>query len=340
MSKGLFLTFVLALSLSACDQQIAEDPGLIEMLKKDYELPVIEYPEDNEYSLERSALGKALFFDKALSKNNDVSCASCHHPEYAFSDNKSFSKGTAGALGNSNSPSLSNIAYHPYYTRAGGVPSLEMQVLVPIQEHNELNTNIVDLAEKLKTNSSYQEAAREAYDRELDPYVIVRALANFERSLLSNNSPYDAFLQRNQEASLSDQEKEGLNLFYSDRTNCSTCHSGFNFTDYTFQNNGLYVDYQDSGRMRLTKLEEDRALFKVPSLRNVWLTAPYMHDGSIPDLASVVEHYNSGGAAHKHKSELIRPLNLSDAEKRSLISFLTTLTDQSFVENPTFKPEV
>ena len=137
-------------------------------------------------------------------------------------------------------------------------------------------------------------------------------------------------------SALSTNAIKGMNLFFSDKTNCSKCHSDFNFTNYAFENNGRYEVYIDDGRFRLTGEESDRALFKVPSLRNIELTAPYMHDGFINTLEEVVEHYQSGGKNHSHKSTLIQPLGLSESEKNDLIKFLKSLTDETFINNPLY----
>ncbi len=299
--------------------------------------PAINFPEGNEFTKERWNLGKKLFFEKALSNNYNISCGSCHKPELAFSDLQAFSIGDENILGKSNAPTLTNIAYQPYYTRAGGVPTLEMQVLVPIQEHDEFNSNIVDLAERLKKMPEYADAAKQCYNRELDPFVITRAIANFERSIISGNSTYDKFAFQGQNNVLNSSEKNGMNLFFSERANCSKCHSGFNFTNYEFMNNGLYEVYADSGRKRLTKLDSDLALFKVPTLRNVGITAPYMHNGALQTLEEVVAHYNRGGAAHIHKSELVKPLSLSIQEQKDLVAFLKCLTDLEFITNKNFR---
>lgn len=315
------------------DLQIAEQ----EIMKIPMGFPAIQFPDGNEFTKERWALGKQLFYDTQLSKNNTVSCASCHKQEFAFSDNVSFSAGDNNAPGTSNAPTLTNVAYHPYYTRAGGVPTLEMQILVPIQEHNEFNTNMLDVVDKLKRNKSYNQQAQTAYGRALDPFVITRSIATFERSLISGSSRYDDYNYAGNTRALSKSELRGLSLFKSDKTNCSKCHSGFNFTNYAFENNGLYLNYADSGRMRLTHLPEDRAKFKVPTLRNIALTAPYMHDGSLATLADVVEHYNSGGKNHINKSNLIVPLALTNQEKQDLVNFLNTLTDPAFVLNKNLK---
>jgi cytochrome c peroxidase len=297
--------------------------------------PEPEFPADNEFSEARWTLGKQLFFDPILSRDSSISCASCHLPQFAFSDTVAFSPGVAGAAGVRNSPSLANVAYHPYFTREGGVPTLEMQILVPIQEHNEFDFHILLIAERLQQDNAYRQMSWEAYEREPDAFVITRALSVFERSLLSGNSPYDQFANGKTKA-LTAPEKRGMELFFSEKTQCASCHGGFNFTNYAFENNGLYEDYPDSGRFRLTGKPEDRARFKVPSLRNVGLTAPYMHDGALPSLEAVVAHYDQGGKNHPHKSPLVRPLGLTPKERDDLVAFLHSLTDYEFVQNPLF----
>ncbi|MEL7221354.1 MAG: cytochrome c peroxidase [Bacteroidota bacterium] len=299
--------------------------------------PEVPTPEDNVYTEQRWLLGKKLFFDPIMSADSSLSCAACHQPDLAFSDNQAFSKGVEQRLGSRNSPSLVNLAYHPYFTREGGVPTLEMQILVPIQEHNEFDFNILLIAERMRQDSTYVQMAWDAYEREPDPYVITRSLACFERSLLSGNSSYDQYERG--ESDIPPDALRGKALFFSERTQCSSCHSGFNFTDYRFANNGLYAQYSDEGRFRLTGNEQDMAVFKVPSLRNVGLTAPYMHDGSLATLADVVAHYNSGGEDHPNKSPLLQPLFLSAQEQNDLVTFLAHLTDYSFVENPIFQQE-
>ena len=334
------LTFIILISLAiiGCNKEeqiMSVEPKIMEIPNG---FPNITFPSDNDYSEARWTLGKKLFYDKALSRNFTISCGSCHKPELAFSDNVSLSKGEQGLLGKSNAPSLTNIAYHPYFTRTGGVPTLEMQVLVPIQEHDEFDFNIVDIAVRLSKDSTYNREAMVAYGRKIDPYVITRALANFERSFISGNAAFDKFSFQGKEDALTDTQLKGKSLFYSERTNCSFCHGGFNFTDYGFKNNGLYEVYADTGRMRFTQLEADRALFKTPSLRNVEFTAPYMHDGSIKTLDDVIEHYNSGGKNSVNKSDKIKPLYLTEGEKSALVAFLKSLSDVQFTNNKNFKP--
>ncbi len=294
------------------------------------------FPEDNGLTRERWALGKRLFFDPVLSRDSTISCASCHLPEKAFTDAKAVSEGVEKRSGSRNAPTLANVAYHPYYTREGGVPTLEMQILVPIQEHAEFDFNILLIAQRLMANNSYRQLSHEAYGREPDAFVITRSIACFERTLVSGESRYDAFLNGRNSA-LNATEKRGRDLFFSDRLACSHCHGGFNFTNYSFENNGLYETYPDPGRFRLTGEDSDLALFKVPTLRNVSVTAPYMHDGSISQLEDVIEHYNSGGKNHPHKSTVLKPLHMTASEKANLIAFLQTLTDDAFINNPRFR---
>lgn len=306
-----------------------------EVLKVPDGFPAPEFPEDNLFSEERWAFGKQLFFDVRLSRDESVSCASCHLPAFAFSDTVSLSPGVANAPGKRNAPTLANVAYHPYFTREGGVPTLEMQVLVPVQEHNEFDFSLPEIVDRLSSDQDYQDQSMQTYNRELDPFVVTRAIATFERSLLSGNSKYDQY--KNNGAKLNELETKGMELFFSEKANCTGCHGGFNFTDYSFENNGLYTEYADSGRYRLTGKEEDVALFKVPSLRNVGVSGPYMHDGSVGELQEVIEHYNAGGKGHYHQSELVKPLNLSEEEKESLLAFLHTLTDTEFLTNKKFR---
>lgn len=299
--------------------------------------PEIVYPEDNAYTKARWQLGKKLFYDPIMSMDSSISCNSCHKQAFAFADFKATSPGVKNRPGVRNAPILSNLAYAPYFTSEGGVPSLEMHVLVPIQEHNEFDFNILLIEERLKRIPEYVEMSQKAYQRPPDYYVITRALANFERGLISGNSAFDKYKYHGQSEAMSKNAQRGYELFYSERTQCGSCHSGFNFTNYSFENNGLYEVYADEGRKRLTHLENDDARFKVPSLRNIELSAPYMHDGSIQTLEEVIEHYNQGGHPHKNKSELVKPLQLSAEEKQDLLAFLIALTDTDFIENEHFE---
>ncbi|MGB0863209.1 MAG: cytochrome-c peroxidase [Saprospiraceae bacterium] len=331
-----FYIGLIILFISACEKVEVEPLHFFDLMELPKGFSSIEVPSDNQFSQKRWELGKKLFFDPIMSSDSSISCASCHSSSLAFSDDVTLSLGVNDRIGTQNAPTLANLAYHPYYTRAGGVPTLEMQILVPIQEHNEFDFNILLIVERLKNNPIYVQMASESYGREPNAFVITRALANFERSLISGYSRYDQFENYNKNT-LSKSEQRGMDLFFSDKTNCSSCHSDFNFTNYAFENNGLYEEYTDEGRFRLTQNETDKALFKVPTLRNIELTSPYMHDGSFQSLEEVVEHYNSGGKNHPHKNALIQPLNLSNKEKKELVAFLKSLTDESFIKNPLFQ---
>ncbi len=289
------------------------------------ELPKVEYPEDNFPNEDRIRLGKLLFSDKRLSRTDEISCASCHKSEYAFADNTPATKGVDGLDGTRNSISLMNVAYQKRLLREGGVPSLEMQVLVPFQEHNEFDLNIVAAAKKLSTDSLYRALSQLAYSRELDPFVITRSISAFERTLIGGNSKFDEYL--NKKAKLTSEEERGMVLFFSDSLACASCHSGILFTSQEFANNGLYKKYNDNGRQRLTGQDSDNGVFKTPSLRNVSKTAPYMHDGSITTLDAVLEHYASGGNQHRNKSKLINGFALTSSDKKAIISFLGTLQE-------------
>ena len=325
-----FLILLGVLSVVLLGNKGQED--LLDVLKAEPKhFPQIDYPTDNDITVERWKLGKRLFYDPTLSRDSSISCASCHLPGFAFSDTLAFSLGVEKRVGVRNAPSLANVAYHPYLSRDGGVPSLEMQILVPVQEHLEMDFSTLEIADRMMKDSSYYNESMVAYNRYPDPYVITRALACFERTLISSNSKYDRVQLGKEEFTV--EEERGHQLFTSERTQCSTCHSGFNFTNYKFETNGLRIHYSDSGRMRVTKSEIDRDKFKVPSLRNVELTGPYMHDGSIKRLEEVVGHYSEGIIEHKNLSTGIKNLYLTENERKDLVSFLKTLTDPGFCKN-------
>ena len=336
--RVLALLFCISLFAIACER--ADVDQETSSVTGPYDLPTgfppLEIPESNAFSKERWDLGKKIFYDKRLSADTSISCGTCHKPSFAFADTQATTPGILGRPGFRNVPSLANIAYHPYFLREGSVPTLEMQVLVPISEHNEFGFNMALLVERLSTDKEYQELSLQAYNRSLDAFVITRALANFERSLLSGNSRYDHYRNGRKDA-LSKQELEGMTLFFSSRTQCASCHAGFNFTNYEFANNGIYKDYTDEGRYRLTRKEVDKSLFKIPGLRNLGYTAPYMHDGSMKTIDDVLKHYNSGGQGHPNQSTLIKPLGLKANELDALKAFLFALDDASFINNAHFR---
>jgi cytochrome c peroxidase len=301
--------------------------------------PPVNFPTGNELTKARWDLGKRLFYEKKLSIDQSISCGSCHKAALAFADDRALSPGVYNRPGVRNAPSLANVAYQPYLLREGSVPTLEMQVLVPIQEHNEFNHNLVDIVDELGKDSLYQQQSKLAYNRSFDAFVLTRAISLFQRTMISGNSPYDQYTFQGKSAALTNAERRGMDLFFDTKTKCSTCHSGFNFTNYSFQNNGLDSIYKDQGRFRFSNDSADLAKFKVPSLRNVALTAPYMHDGRFSSLEEVIEHYNSGGAKHRNKHAAVHPLQLSQQEKQDLLAFLHSLTDFDFVNDPRWREE-
>lgn len=299
--------------------------------------PVVPYPDDNVPTAEKIKLGRMLFFDPVLSIDSSIACASCHFPEHAFSDIKALSTGVDGRPGFRNAPPLFNLAYQPNFFRDGGIPSLELQVLAPLDNEDEMHMDFQDAVDRLARHPEYPALFKKAFDRPVDGFGLVRALASFERSLLSGNSPYDQYLQGDENA-LTAHAVAGLELFKSERLGCATCHSGVLFTNFEFINNGLKEDYtSDPGRTRITRDYSDEGKFRVPSLRNVEVTAPYMHDGSLSTLDEVIDHYASGGSSHPVKSLLITGFQISAQERDQLIAFLKSLTDEEFLNNPDFQ---
>lgn len=296
--------------------------------------PEMDIPEENQLTKKRVALGKLLFYDPGLSRDSTIACASCHLQAKGFADSHDISRGIEGRKGIRNVPTLSNIGFAPYFFAEGGNPSLPAQVLGPLEDINEMGFNAALLQKRFDAGSTYDSLAQLAYGRDMDIYVMTRALASFERTLLSVNSLYDQFVQSGDSSIFTKEEKAGLRLFFSERTQCATCHPAPLFTDYSFQNVGLYEAYSDGGRYRVTLDPADHGKFKVPTLRNVALTAPYMHDGSKPTLASVITHFNQGGANHPYRSDIVHPLHLSGEEQAALVAFLQTLTDYRFTSDP------
>jgi cytochrome c peroxidase len=285
--------------------------------------PKMEYPTDNEPDNQKIALGERLFFDPIVSIDSSISCASCHKEVYGFADDVAISPGVEGRLGKRNSPSLWNVGYQPYFMREGGVPTLEMQVLVPVQEHSEMAFNMVLLAQRLNANTAYKNDFLEAFGDSASAYTITRALAQFERTLIQEPTAFDDYVNGNPEA-FSQAAKRGFELFYG-KAGCDGCHSGPLMTNFGFYNNGTQIGPDDYGRAELTLDSADFYLFKVPSLRKVILTAPYMHDGSLLSLRDVLEQYNDGGVGHDYTSDAIAPLNLNESELVALEEFLSTL---------------
>ena len=291
--------------------------------------PEFLVPEDNLITDDKIKLGKMLFFDKMLSRDSSISCASCHNPKYAFTDQLKKSIGIKGRVSSRNSPTLMNVAYNSSFLRDGVNPSLEAQVIVPIHEKNEFDFHILLVAERMKRNNEYVQLSKKAFGEEPNPKIISNAIATYERTLLSGYSRFDKYYYYGDSNALSNREIRGMKLFYND-LNCTSCHSGFNFSNGEIVNIGLYEKYNDVGKMRVSLNESDNGKFKVPTLRNLSVTYPYMHDGSMSSLNEVIDHYVSGGKMNSNKDKRIEPINITENEKRDLIAFLESLTDSSF----------
>jgi cytochrome c peroxidase len=294
-------------------------------------------PDDNPLTVEGVELGKKLFYDPILSSDYNMSCAGCHLQEYAFADTVPISRGAHHEhIGTRNSPSLANVGYLKALFSEGGVPSLELQVLAPMGEKSEMDLQIRDAVSRMKEIPEYVDLAKRAYDREIDPWVITHALASFQRTLISGDSPFDRYYYQGKEEAISQAAKNGWKRFQA--LNCNACHSGFLFTGQGFFNIGLYEEYEDTGRGRLHDDPKDIGKFKVPSLRNVALTAPYMHDGSLETLDEVLDHFASGGKDHPNKSSLVRGFELDSVARGELLAFLESLTDKNFIQNKEYRP--
>lgn len=310
---------------------------LSELVRVPSHFPAMLAPEDNALTPERVLLGKRLFFDTRLSRTGTVSCSSCHLQEHAFADPDRTSAGVDGLVGTRNAPGLFNLAWGRSFFWDGGVPSLELQVIAPILNPVEMDTTLEAVSARLNADEALRPEFEAAYGEEASPFTITRALASFLRALISGQSAWDQF-QVGNAAALEPAAQRGLELFNGEKGECFHCHVGFNLTNEGYRNNGIAPDDPDIGRELLTSRVSDRGKFKVPSLRNVAVTAPYMHDGSLPTLEAVVEAYASGGRGHANTDPTIRPLELTEQDKADLVAFLRALTDDAFLRDPRFRP--
>jgi len=298
---------------------------------------VVPTPIDNPQSMAKIALGRQLFFDKRLSLDETIACASCHDPQKAFTDQLPKSKGIKGQLSERNAPSILNAAFLKTAMFDAHLASLELQAIVPIQEPVEMGHNMKLLIQKLRKIPEYQAAAQSIFNRDFDAYVLTRSIAAFERSLLSMNAPFDRYLAGEKKALTADQ-KAGWKIF-SEKLYCTQCHPAPYFTTYVAANNGLYASYEgksDQGRFRIHHDSTDIGKFKIPSLRNIPLTYPYMHDGSFQSLEQVLAHYQKGGANNPLQDARITSFTLSPTEKKQLLAFFDALIDTSYLKRDKF----
>jgi len=329
--KGGLALISLSLLFSAC---VKNAPLVLSEPKAVLEVAIPHFPpmpiDSGKFITKgRAELGEDLFFDPLLSRNFDISCASCHLTNSAFTDGLKVSVGTEGRLHNRNSPTLFNVAWQPYLFMDGGNPSLESQVIGPIEEHREMDLAFTEAIARVAADAKYPARFQEVFNLPVSAYTLSLALASYERTLVSYRSAFDEYYYYGDSNALNSEEKKGLALFTSEALSCVSCHQFPLTTDFSFQNNGLHDDYtSDPGRARVTNnLAANEGQFKVATLRNIALTAPYMHDGSLANLEAVIAHYASGGSAHPLKSDLIRGFSISAPDKAALIAFLESLTD-------------
>lgn len=304
--------------------QTAKPWKTIAEYKKDYVRPTtVPYLAENPYSPEKAKLGEMLFFDPRLSGSNAISCSSCHLPGMAFTDGVPKSLGHGATVHVRNSPTLLNLAWTEQTAWDGRTEHLEGHVKGPIGNPVVMNQPHDKLVAKLSAISEYRALFKAAFPNDgLTIDNVAKAIAVFERGLVSGEAPFDRWIKGDERA-ISEPAKRGFMLFNT-KANCAVCHSGWSFTDSSFYDIGL--SDADEGRIKILKLPSMSHAFKTPTLREIARTAPYMHDGSIPDLTKVVEHYNRGGDVKRASLSVdVRPLNLTKAEIADVVEFLLTL---------------
>ena len=300
----------------------------------------IPVPYDNRPTLQRVELGKLLFFDKRLSKSQEISCASCHNPELGWSDGEAKAIGHEGSVGPRNSPTILNSAYQTHQFWDGRVETLEQQALGPIEADVEMNMPLSLLIPKLKGIKGYVELFNKAYPGlGITKDTLAKAIASFERTIVSTQAPFDRYIMGNKTA-ISKRAKEGFELF-KDKARCTDCHSGFNFSDGSFHNLGLKDG--DKGRVEIRKgIEKETGAFKTPTLRDITKTGPYFHDGSVKTIHEAAAICGNGGRFSDAKNlsffMIDRGLDIDDIEK--LVSFMRTLEGEPMkLEIPTKFPQ-
>ena len=350
---NLFRVIVIGSFLFSCssdDSQVKYNPTPYE-INTSYAFPDMNIPSDNPMTYEGVFLGKKLFYDNILSSDNSISCASCHIQENSFSDPNQYSLGVNSQIGIRHSSALINLGYNDFFHWDGSSSSLESQISRPLFTHFEMNNiDWIDIINRLSSNQEYVELFYEAFGEcEIDSNQVKRAIAQFERTLISSNSKYDKWLRG--EVLFTAEELDGFNIFFTERGDCFHCHGGINFMDNTFHNNGLDEVFSDLGLYEVTSDPLDQGLFKTPTLRNIEYTAPYMHDGRFSSIDEVIDHYNSGGVYSSTIDPLMKYVNsnpfgiegltgllLTEDEKSNLKAFLLTLSDEEFIQNVDFQP--
>lgn len=293
-----------------------------------------EIAENKPEPTTKEELGELLFSDPILSQNNQISCASCHIPEFAFSDTSKLSKGVDGKLGSRNTPSAMNMTDRNFFFHDGRAETLEDQAAGPIENPVEMNLPIAEAIKRLNDDENYRNYFKKIYKESPNRSNLLDAIASFERTLETSNTPFDRFMNKDKSA-ISEAAKRGQ-IIFNEKGKCFDCHFGPDFTGDEFRNIGLYngKDLNDLGRYDVTKDSADIGKFKVPGLRNIAITAPYMHNGMFQTLTEVIDYYDTPTAFVKGSinsdSLLSKPLGLTKEEKSDLLQFLNTLTDDRF----------
>jgi cytochrome c peroxidase len=301
-------------------------------------LPALPVPDDNRPTAESIALGRRLFYDSILSKDNSIACASCHDPQHGFADSRELSFGVGGTRGHRNAPTLVNAAYSPEFFWDGRAPTLEAQVGGPMADALEMNQAHDVTIAKLKASPVYGELFRKAYGSEdITMKRVENAIASFERTILCGNSAFDRYEYEGRKDALSAAQVRGLAVFQDPlKGNCAACHSigpkYALFTDGQFHDTGEGVgdneDLSDEGRFTQSKLDIDRGAFKTPTLRAVAITGPYMHDGKLKTLKDVVDFYAGKGNSNPNLDERMKRIELSGQDRSDLVEFMKSLTGE------------
>lgn len=315
--------------------------------------PAMQIPEDNPLTKEGVALGRKLFYDPILSRDNTISCSSCHRPDVSFTDDAQFSEGVDAQVGKRNSMSLVNLAWQKSFFWDGRAETLEEQVFHPVRDPIEMSLKWPDAERKLMEDDKYPELFFQAFGEEgIDSIKTAKAIAQFMRTMISAESKFDLFYKRVNGFNLTDEEtsnsfltieeQEGFNIFMSETGDCFHCHNLPLLHNNLFSNNGLDATFDDKGLGGVTGNPEDMGRFKVPTLRNIELTGPYMHDGRFETLDEVIEHYSSGLVHSPTLDPLMKNVDdggvqLDGQQRQYLKAFLLTFTDYNFINNPDFQ---
>ncbi len=338
MKKLSVLGFIgILLFLFSCQKEDAESNRLLNVVFPDY-FPAPAYDFGANPPTEQGfELGKKLFYDANLSADATVSCGSCHQQFAGFANlDHETSHGVDNCFGKRNAPVLFNLIWKDNLLLDGGIKNLELVPLNAIADTCEMATSLSAVMEYLNGNSTYKRQFKQAFGTsEITSQKMLFALAQFTGMMISDDSKYDQVKQG--KTTFTEEEQKGYQLF---KTNCGQCHTEPLFTDNSFRNNGLDIISSDNGRAHITELITDEGKFKVPTLRNIEVSRPYMHDGRLSTLNEVLEHYSTGIKNHSNLDPILKNgISLNSEEKISLLAFLKTLTDQTFLKNPKFSEE-